>query len=108
MAAWLPVLKAFLPYLDPIVQAAVPAFTRKKSEKTDPLVTQQIAELQEAVKANAEAVKVMAEQVQGAVRAMEQGAIANEKAIRNARVLALVAVVIALASLCLVLAVWVR
>jgi len=89
--AWLPILKTVLPYLAPVVQAALPHFTRRKSEHADPLVAQQIAELQEAVNRNAEAIKSLA-------AAVEESAKVNDAAIRHARQLALAAVVIAVAA----------
>jgi hypothetical protein len=94
MAAWLPILKAVAPYLAPIFQAAIPAFTKKKDEKTDPLVAQQIGELQEAVKTNSESTKALA-------RAIEEAVQANDRAMRPVRLIALIAVVIAALSVVL-------
>ncbi len=99
MAAWLPVIKVVLPYLAPIVSAALPAFTKKKSESADPLVSQQIAELQEAVRTNNESVKALA-------RAMEESAKANDAAIRQARLVAGAAAAVAAASFVVALAAW--
>lgn len=90
--AWLPIVKIVLPYLAPIVQAALPAFTKKKSEKTEPVLAQQISELQEAVRTNAESSKALAQ-------AVEEAASANDKAIQQARWIAFVAIGIALLSL---------
>lgn len=71
MAAWLPFLKIALPYVSNIVAAAIPAFTRHKGEDaSDTVVTQQIAELQEAVTGNAEAVKVLAAQLEQTMTAL--------------------------------------
>jgi hypothetical protein len=99
MAAWLPVVKVVLPYLAPIVSAALPAFTRKKSEEADPLVTQQIAELQEAVKTNNESIKALA-------KAIEASAKADDAATRQARLMAAAALAVAVVSLVVVLAAW--
>lgn len=99
MAAWLPLIKVVLPYLAPIVSTALPSFTKKKSENADPLVSQQIAELQDAVKANNESVKALA-------RAMEESARANDAAIRQARAIAAIAVAIAAVALTVALAAW--
>ena len=101
MAAWLPIVKIVLPYLAPIFQAALPAFTKKKNEKADPVLAQQITELQEAVKTNAESSKALA-------KAVEEAASANDKAIQQARVIALVAIGIALLSLIATVALWIR
>lgn len=99
MAAWLPIVKIVLPYLAPIFQAALPAFTKKKNEKVAPVLAQQIAELQEAVKTNAEFSKALA-------RAVEEAAAANDKAIHQARVIALAAVGMAFLSLIAAVVLW--
>lgn len=99
MAAWLPAIKVVLPYLAPIVSAALPAFTKKKSEQADPLVTQQIAELQEAVKTNNESIKALA-------KAMEASARVDDAAARQARLIAAAALAIAAVSLLVALAAW--
>ncbi|HEY5601754.1 MAG TPA: hypothetical protein VIM41_01470 [Gammaproteobacteria bacterium] len=99
MAAWMPIIKVVLPYLAPILQAALPAFTKKKSETTEPLVaqqivSQQISELQEAVKTNSESTRALAKAIEEAVQA-------NDKAMKRVRLIAVVAVVIAALSLLL-------
>ena len=99
MAAWLPAIKVVLPYLAPIVSAALPAFTKKKGENADPLVGQQISELQEAVRANNESVKALA-------KAVEESAKANDAAIRRARLLAGTATAVAAVSLLVAMAAW--
>ena len=72
MAAWLPVLKAALPYLSNIVAAAIPAFTsRKGQDVSSDLVAQQITELQTAVTHNAEAVKTLAAQFEKTLTALQ-------------------------------------
>ncbi len=74
MAAWLPVLKAALPYIGNIVAAAVPVFTRRKEQDASAeLVSRQIAELQEAVTGNVEAVKGLAAQVERTITALDAG-----------------------------------
>lgn len=99
MAAWLPVVKVVLPYIGPVVSATLPVFTKKKSEKVDPLVTQQIAELQEAVKANNESIKALA-------KALEASAKADDAAARQARLLAATALALAAVALVVALAAW--
>lgn len=96
MAAWLPIIKVVLPYLAPVFQAALPAFTKRKGEMSDPLVAQQIGELQEAVKTNSESTKTLA-------KAIEEVAQANDKAMKRLRGVAVVAVAIAVLSLGLVI-----
>jgi hypothetical protein len=101
MAPWLPLIKVVLPYLAPIVSSALPTFTSKKSESADPLLAQQIAELQSAVKNNNDSIKALA-------RAMEESAKANDTAIRQSRRVAIIAVAIAAVSLAVAVAAWFR
>jgi hypothetical protein len=99
MAAWLPALKAVLPYVTNIVTAAIPAFTARKGQDRSAEVTaQQIAELQSAATHNAESVKVLAEQLQRTVTAVEQGAVNADRVLRQARLLAIVALCLAFAA----------
>lgn len=97
MPAWLPIIKVVLPYLAPVVQSALPAFTKKQSEKADPIVAQQISELQEAVKANSESTKALA-------RAIEEVAQANDKAMRRMQLISSVAVAVAVVALVVAIA----
>ncbi|HBE74224.1 MAG TPA: hypothetical protein DDW31_09125 [candidate division Zixibacteria bacterium] len=92
MAAWLPLIKVILYYVAPIVQAAIPAFTKKKNDKADPLVALQISELQEAVKTNSEFTKSLA-------KAIEEAAQAYGNEMRRARLIAVVAIAMAVLSL---------
>lgn len=101
MPAWLPLIKVVLPYLEPIVQAAIPALTRKKSEKADPLLAQQISELQEAVKKNDESLKSLA-------KGMEESAKANDAAMKQLRWIALSSMAAAAVSLALAIAAFVN
>lgn len=72
MPAWLPLLKASLPYVTQIVATALPAFTAKPAEeKTDDLTAQQIAELQSAATNNAESIHVLAEKLQQTIEGIE-------------------------------------
>lgn len=97
MPAWLPVLKAALPYIGPVLQSAIPAFTKRKSEQADPVVSQQISELQEAVKNNTESLKAVA-------KAMEESARANDVAMKRMRSIAIGAGVAAAVSLVVAIA----
>lgn len=97
--AWLPILKTVLPYLGPVVQAALPHLTRRKSEKADPLVSQQIGELQEVANRNAEAIRTLA-------AAVEASAKANDAAMRQSRVLSIVALAVAGISLMVAVLAW--
>lgn len=74
MAAWLPVLKAALPYVSNIVAAALPVFTARRGQDTpDDVVPRQISELQEAVTRNAETVKGLAAQLEQTLSAIAAG-----------------------------------
>ena len=74
MAGWLPVLKASLPYVSQIVTAALPAFTSKPpGARPEEVAPRQIAELQEAVTANAERVKELAIQLKEVLESMDAG-----------------------------------
>ena len=106
MAAWLPVLKTVLPYLTTVVTAAVPAFTARKDDgKSNHLVAQQIAELQTAVRGNAESVKILAEQLQRTIQAIEAGAVSAERRVRRAFVVSVISLGVAVVALAAVLAV---
>lgn len=100
MAAWLPILNTVLPYLTTIVTAAVPVFTaRKENDKSAALVAEQIAELQSAVTKNAESVRVLAEQMQRTIEAIETAALSNERAVRTATLVGIVGLVTAVVAL---------
>jgi hypothetical protein len=88
MASWLPLIKVVLPYIGPVVEKALPHLTRKKSDHADPVVSQQIGELQDAVNTNTQSLKALA-------KAMEESAKANDAAIRQARLMAVVALAVA-------------
>ena len=85
MAAWLiPALKAVLPHVGTIISAAVPAFTKKKTDAAanQTLLQQQIAELQAAASQNAAHIKELAEQLQTTVGALEDAALIAQKKLR--------------------------
>jgi hypothetical protein len=99
VALWLPVIKVVLPYIGPIMHAALPVFTRKKSDKADQVVAQQVAELQDEVNRNAQASHALA-------KAVEEAARANDLALRQARLIAMAAIVIAVVALGVSAACW--
>ena len=70
--SYLPLLKAVLPYIGPIIGAAAPMFTRKSAAESTDDTTQmkQIAELQNAVETNGQSVRLLAEQFQKVVEAV--------------------------------------
>src|SRR5690606_59070 len=72
MPAWLPLLKASLPYVTQIVATALPAFTAKpREEKTDDLTAQQIAEKQSAATNKLESIHALAEKLQQTIEGIE-------------------------------------
>lgn len=105
MPAWLPVLKASLPYITQIVSAAIPAFTAKPAQDdAAELVPKQIAELQTAVTHNAEAVKGIASQLKDTIEGITAGANKLEQEILKLKRIAAFALLLALGSMAL--AIW--
>ena len=101
---WLAVGSLVLGNLDKIMAVVRPGFTRKKIDTLDSqtdLLNQQIAELQSAAAANAEQIKVLAEQLKDVVSALEQAATSAAAERAAARRLALIALVLAAAALAL-------
>lgn len=101
MAAWLiPAVKAILPFVSPIVSAALPVFTTRKSDVPVPdpsgVLQQQITELQTAASQNALHVKDLAEQLQKTVTALEQAAAIAESRFRRMALLCGAAMVLSL------------
>jgi len=102
MAAWLPILKAALPYVAQIVTAAIPAFTAKSEVgKTDPLVVQQIEELQAAATKNAESIHLLAEKLQQTIQGIEGAAVSLEKQLALYKVMLLISSVFSIAAIIL-------
>jgi hypothetical protein len=106
MAWWIPALKAVLPHVGTIIDAAKPVFTRKSpsapvapGEQAE-LAQQQIAELQAAVSQNAANVRELAAQLQSTVAAIEQAATVAERNLRRSQVFAITALVFSTVALC--------
>ena len=103
MAWWLPALKAVLPHVGTIIDAAKPVFTRKTAaapgEQAE-LAQQQIAELQAAVSQNAANLRELAAQLQSTVAAIEQAAIAADRNLRRSLVFSITALVFSTVALC--------
>lgn len=105
MAVWLPLLKASLPYITQIVGAAIPAFTSRPDHgPADAVVHQQIAELQQAVTGNAEAVKSLAARLKETIEGIDAAAAALQGEVRVLR--RLVYGAFGLAASALALAAW--
>lgn len=83
MAAWIPLLKAALPYVTQIVATAVPAFTSKPDPgQSNEVVAQQIAELQSAATQSAESIHVLAEKLQQTIEGIDGAAMNLQKQLR--------------------------
>ncbi|MDQ7989603.1 MAG: hypothetical protein REI09_08215 [Candidatus Dactylopiibacterium sp.] len=99
MPAWLPLLKASLPYVTQLVTAAIPAFTARHDPKDDPLLTQQIEELQRAATHNAEAVRGLAEKLRQTIQTLDDAAAELERKARLFRTFALINAAVAMVAL---------
>jgi uncharacterized protein YlxW (UPF0749 family) len=109
MAAWLPAVKVFLPYLTQIVTAAIPAFT-KKADKTgmEDTTRNQISELQDAVTHNAESLKILATQLQQVINDIDSGSSNIEREIKANKRLAILAFALSAVAIILWLSSWVH
>jgi hypothetical protein len=99
MPAWIPALKVILPYVTTVATAAIPAFTQwRDGEKSSELVAQQIGELQQAAGQNAESVRLLAEQMQQALKMIEQASEDNARRLRRTQWLAVAACALSVAA----------
>ena len=90
MTAW---FTAVAPFLPDIIQMAKPIFTRTRgAEKAPDLVPQQITELQDAAAQNAEAVRVLAAEMQQTLTALQSASGELERKLERANRLSLVAI----------------
>jgi hypothetical protein len=107
MAAWIPALKAILPYVTQIVTAAIPVFTtRPDQSKAAEVIPKQIQELQGAVTRNTESLKVLADQLQQVITSVDAGALAIEREVRDSKRLAVFAIVVSLVAILVCIATW--
>jgi hypothetical protein len=104
---WLPAVKAILPYLTQIVAAAIPAFTKRADKTgTEDIARNQISELQDAVTHNAEALKILATQLQQIINDIDSGASKIEKETKSIKRLALLAIALSIVAIILWLSSW--
>lgn len=109
MAAWLPAVKAILPYLAQIVTVAIPAFTKKADKTgTEDITRRQISELQDAVTQNAEALKILATQLQQIMNDIDSGVCKIEKETKAIKRLALFVIALSIVAIILWLTSWVH
>ncbi|HKU46614.1 MAG TPA: hypothetical protein VJQ58_07000 [Burkholderiales bacterium] len=103
MASWLiPALKAVIPHLGDILNAARPAFTKRKPEAAAnqaELVQQQIAELQSAVSQQSGHIKELAAQLENTLTALEKAALLAEQRLRRVLIFTAVSAALAVAAL---------
>ncbi len=94
MAAWFTVVAPFLP---DIIQMARPMFTRSKGpDRAQELVPQQIKELQDAAAQNADAIRLLAEEMQKTIASLQQASVELDDKLNRAHRLSLVAITAAL------------
>ncbi len=99
MAAWFTVVAPFLP---DIIQMAKPIFTRPRNPvSTLDLVPQQIGELQDAAAQNADAIKLLAEEMQQTITSLREASVDLDRKLGRAYLLALVATTAAVLSFAL-------
>lgn len=103
MYSWLvPAVKAILPHVGTIIDAALPVFKKRKVDENAPtqeaLLQQQINELQDVASQNAIRIKDLAEQLQQMVMTLEQGVIANERRYRRMSLLSWMAIALSLTA----------
>jgi hypothetical protein len=103
MASWLiPALKAVIPHVGDILNAARPAFTKRKPDAAAnqaELVQQQIAELQAAVSQQSSHIKELAAQLENTLTALEKAALLAEQRLRRVLIFTAVSAAVAVAAL---------
>ena len=103
MAPWiLPALKAVLPHVKTIYDAAAPVFTRKRAEALPdpiPLLQQQVGELQAAAAQNTAHIKELAAQLQSTVTALQEAATLAEDRLRRVTIIAAAAAAFSVSAL---------
>lgn len=101
MPAWIPLLKAALPYVAQIVTTAIPVFTSRAPAKgaSDEVIGKQIAELQDAVTQNAESVHTLASKLQDTLQGIDLAATTLQGQLESMRRMARGALAVAIAAL---------
>lgn len=94
------IIKMLAPYVTQVATAAIPAFTSKPAEvaKSDPVVSQQINELQVAATQNAESIHVLAEKLQHAIVSLEVAAQDGKKQIAAYKIMLFLALGLSIGS----------
>ena len=99
--AWLPAVKVLLPYISQIIPAAVPVFNKKTSENFDSVNQSQITELQDAAVENAKTLKLMANQLQELIIAIDGSATKVRKEMLFIKWLSITTILISIGSVIL-------
>ena len=87
---FIPLIKALAPYLTTIATSAIPAFTSKsEAAKSDPVLAQQITELQDAVTKNAQSLHIIAEQLQKVITSAEEASVEAQRQVATYKALVL-------------------
>lgn len=96
----IPLIKTLAPYLTQIATSAIPAFTSKpEAAKSDPLVAQQIKELQDASTKNAKELHTLAEQLQKVIASADEAASVAKRQISTYKTILFVSLALSGASL---------
>ena len=96
----LAIIKAVAPYVTQVATVAIPAFTRRPAaERSDPLLAQQIDELQTAVTQNAQSLHLLAEQLQQVIRDAERAAERARRQLAFYKAVVLISGLLSLAAL---------
>lgn len=94
------IIKALAPYVAQIAAAAIPAFTSKsEAVKVDPVVNQQIEELQAAATQNAQSIHTLAEKLQQAIQGIEIATVQAKKQVSTFKTLLFISLGISTLSL---------
>lgn len=106
----IPLIKALAPIVTSIASAAIPAFTSKKSAaaQQDPVLAQQIRELQDASTANAKELHALAEHLQMVVKGADEAAAIARRQIATYRTLLFISLGTSAAAILLAIAALVR
>ena len=101
----IPLIKALGPYVTTIATSAIPHFTSNKSEaaKSDPLLAQQIGELQTASTKNAQDLHTLAEQIQKLIASTTEAAELAKRQIATYKTLLFISLGCSAASLAVAL-----
>lgn len=98
----IPLIKVLGPYLTTIATTAIPAFTAKPAAtKTDPVLAQQIVELQDAVTKNAKSLHILAEQLQKVIASAEEASVKADRQISYYKALVVSSTIISVAAIAL-------